>query len=617
MISKKEKLHMHGIAMLAGIFLISGNCAFTSYASDLPYKAGTVELQATVPAGFERTIVVDFYSDDRQSTTELTGDNQYQCDVMLPEGVYGVDCMIKNEYTEITYKLDVDNTLVTVSDGSTETVHIGVSDGPGVESLDAYKGTLDEIAAVDQKQQEASDQTDQDLSENPEDEAVDEAEDEAAAIADEDMGSKIPFFVWVAIIGVMIVLFLHKQQKESLNPSFEKMLMVWKIIFAVVTVALCIFLGYGDYQRGKQAKEAEIEAEEETDSDESEESSGTSKEEPEGTEVKKRTKDSEEEKPEYETSQADRVMYESTMQVGASILTAVYDGEDTCYGAYGYGGTRYSPDYAFNAAEKVADTSEIVGNDLYTGMEVHEFVGQYYVYSGVQKYYYDKYGQLSDDDKYTLRTSDGNWSPCVTATEQKETMTKELSSGAAILAGTAAWEPQSILCDGFLVTGASFEEQDGEYWFPLDLLNGYMPYTVSVDETAIFIDYPIQQARLKLGSAAGDTYEFSSNKYWKEIPQFSIADAKCAVEKDGNWWVDAETASRILGLDIKVGDGLMVISTGPLDNAITVYQAPEAFSMISMIPVEQHTWMSDQEADETVDEETDESEEGGEAADAQ
>ena len=81
--------------------------------------------------------------------------------------------------------------------------------------------------------------------------------------------------------------------------------------------------------------------------------------------------------------------------------------------------------------------------------------------------------------------------------------------------------------------------------------------------------------------------------------------------------MDAETASRILGLDIKVGDGLMVISTGPLDNAITVYQAPEAFSMISMIPVEQHTWMSDQEADETVDEETDESEEGGEAADAQ
>ncbi len=608
----KIKLHMRGIAMLAGFLLTLGNCAFASYASDLPYKAGTVELQATVPAGFERTIVVDFYSDDRQSTTELSGDNQYQCDVMLPEGVYGVDCMIKNEYTEITYKLDVDNTLVTVSDGSMETVHIEVSDGPGVGSLDAYKGTLDKISSVDAKQSETSDQADQELNENPENEAEDETEDENTEETAASTDSMVPDFVWIAAAGILIVFFLRKQQKESLNPKFERVLFVCQILIMFATISVCAFLGYRDMQHKKQVKEAVTEVEEQTDIEEKEEDPGASTEEPEGTEIKKVADDAEEEKTEYETSQTDRVMYESTMQIGETVLTAVYEGEDTCYGVYGYEGTRYSPDYAVNAAEKEADTSEIIGNDLYTGMEVHAAFGRYYVYSGVQPYYYDKYGQLSDDDKYTLRTSDGNWSPCVTEREQKQKLEEELSAGTAILGGTAAWEQQSVICDGFLASDVSYEEQDGSYWFPLDLINGYMPYTVSVDDSAICINYPVQQARLQLGAEEGDTYVYTSNKYWKEIPQFTISDAKCAVQKDGNWWVDAETASRILGLDIKVGDGLMVISTGALDRAVTVYQAPMADSTVSMIPVEDTDLMK-----ETGTDEEEESVEGGEAADAQ
>ena len=55
----------------------------------------------------------------------------------------------------------------------------------------------------------------------------------------------------------------------------------------------------------------------------------------------------------------------------------------------------------------------------------------------------------------------------------------------------------------------------------------------------------------------------------------------------------------------------MVISTGALDRAVTVYQAPMADSTVSMIPVENTDLMKESGTDE------EESVEGGEAADAQ
>lgn len=480
---------------------------------------GEVHFSGSVPDDFQKKLIVRVGSNFEiiNKQTFLTEDNGYKAEMELTAGRYVVSATIQNTYSNADFDILCSSNEIYVNEEKPAEVVLTVT--PHVSGEDTKsQGKPQESSVLP--------------------EASDAGEEMDVALVKED-AEKATSVLPIVVMALAIILLISALLQKN-----------YKLAGAVVMVLILLGVIAIRMDRKDNAGRSE-------------------KEEIHITEGKVSPDIPETEDPYWNAAENSEEtksvpLYEPQIQVGNSILTSVYIGTDTAYGYYGYFGASNKAAYEIDCQIKEEDTNEAAGYDTTTGLAVYESEdGKYYTYSDVTQIFYDENNHLPDDRRDNLRDGNGYWIPNCSREEDFKVLQAAFSQGQEILAGTAQWSPGSIVCNGILVPGARYYEKEGDMLLPVESLDGYFPYDIQVTETDIIIQYPGSVSKIPLPQEQEETWEYvfrggfgyGSFQFEADYPELI----------DGSWYVEVETLSRIAGIDIKYGDGLICAFSGEKD----------------------------------------------------
>lgn len=486
---------------------------------------GTIEFTGEVPDGFKKGLIVRIGDTDIvNGQCFLLPQSGYIAEKEMSPGRYLVSATIQNTFTNTDYDVKCTPGEVYVKENETLEVTVTV--------LEKGKNSEKETTEKNENRVELESQE----------------EVNAEEASETDVAQKNPWINRITLLMVWVIIFMVAKNliDHAYNEKFE---WVVKIGFAVITVGIVMALLFSF-----RTADLEQAASDNTD---------VEIERPEITSSIPETKEELTEE-QTESEKQENPSYALELYIGNHILDSVYSGEDTAYGYYGEFGASNAEAYAIWERQKEQDQNEIYGYDMTTGLPVYMSEdSKLYTYSGVTQIFYDQNNHLPDDERNNLRDADGYWLANRNTRPEYEILKNVFEQGKGILNGESEWSAGTVLSDGLVVPDVNFIEKDGKYYVPVSELNGYLPYEVKVTETEIQIMYPGSAAAIKLPAQGEEAYEylFYGGFGYKKFTM----EAEYPFRQNDIWYVEATTFSRIMGIDVKVGDGLMYLSSGEYD----------------------------------------------------
>lgn len=480
---------------------------------------GEVQFSGSIPDDFQKKLIVRVGSNSEiiNKQVYLTEDNGYKADMELTAGRYIVSATIQNTYSNADFDVLCSSNEIYVS--AETPVEVVVTVSPHVSR---------ETAKEQEKVQESA--------ELPGDT---DTGAELDVTLTEEITEKSASVMPIAILALSIILLIGAMLRKNYKVAGVALMLLFLLVFTAVRRD-----EEGNARKNEEEEIQITEREVSSDIPETEDPYWNAAEKSEAAES---------------TS-----LYDSQLQIGNSVLTSVYAGTDTAYGYYGYFGAANESAYEIDRQLKEEDSNEVAGYDTTTGLAVYEAEdGKYYTYSDVIQIFYDENNHLPDDRRDNLRDENGYWIPNCSRAEEFEVLQTAFSQGQDILAGNKQWSPGSIVCDGILVPEAKYYENEGHILLPIENLDGYFPYDIQVTETDIIIQYPGSVSKIPLPQGGDESWEYVfRGGFGYESFRFEASYPELI---DGIWYVDAETLSRIAGIDIKYGDGLICVFSGEKD----------------------------------------------------